>query len=247
MLITGAGQGIGRQIALLLAEHDAGTIVINDLFEDRAESVAEEIRKLGTNALPVAANVSDPIAIQSMVDATSSLKAPIQVLFNNAGLPPGLFEMKPFLETDPTEWDPLIKLNLYGVLYVTRAFAPAMVEAGWGRIVTMISDASRVGDPYQAIYAAAKAASAGFSRSLASEVGKYGVTVNCISLATVLPNFDPAALLTDEQKRRYKPYAMRRPGCPEDVAPTALLLASEAGRWITGQVYPVDGGYSFAL
>ena len=246
-MVTGAGQGIGRQIALLLAEHDAGTIVVNDLFEDRAEAVAQEVRDRGCAALAVAANVVDPIAVQAMADATGALAAPIQVLFNNAGLPPGLFEMKPFLESDPAAWAPLIDLNLYGVLYVTRAFAPAMVELGWGRVITMISDASRVGDPFQSVYAAAKAAAAGFSRSLASEVGKKGVTVNCISLATVLPHFDPEAPQSDELKRRFKSYAMRRPGRPEDVAPTALLLASDAGQWITGQVYPVNGGYSYAM
>jgi len=195
----------------------------------------------------VAADVTDLAAVEAMAEVTRQLDAPVQVLVNNAGLPPGPVQMMPFLETEPAQWEPMLRLNLYGVLQVTRTFAPAMVEAGWGRVITMISDASRVGDPFQAVYAAAKAGAAGFSRSLASEIGKRGVTVNCIALATVLPGYDPAVGLSDDMQRRFKPYAMRRPGRPEDVAPTALLLASEAGQWITGQVYPVNGGYSYAL
>ncbi|HEX9530493.1 MAG TPA: SDR family NAD(P)-dependent oxidoreductase [Acidimicrobiales bacterium] len=246
-LVTGAGQGIGRCIALTFAEHGAGTIVVNDLFQDRADAVAAEIRDAGGRAVAVAADVTDLAAVEAMAEVTRQLDAPVQVLVNNAGLPPGPVQMMPFLETEPAQWEPMLRLNLYGVLQVTRTFAPAMVEAGWGRVITMISDASRVGDPFQAVYAAAKAGAAGFSRSLASEIGKRGVTVNCIALATVLPGYDPAVGLSDDMQRRFKPYAMRRPGRPEDVAPTALLLASEAGQWITGQVYPVNGGYSYAL
>jgi 3-oxoacyl-[acyl-carrier protein] reductase len=155
--------------------------------------------------------------------------------------------LKPFLDTEATQWEPLLRLNLYGVLHTTHSFAGPMVEAGWGRVITIISDASRVGDPFQAVYAAGKAGAAGFSRSLASEIGKYGVTVNCVSLGTIPPGFDPAVPLDDEGRKRYKAYALRRPGRPEDVAPVVLLLASDAGQWITGQVYPVNGGYSYAL
>jgi 2-hydroxycyclohexanecarboxyl-CoA dehydrogenase len=247
VLVTGAGQGVGRAIALLLAGHDAGTIVVNDLFQDRADTVAAEIREAGGRALAVAADVTDPAAVQAMADATRHLDAPVQIRVNNAGLPPGPISLTPFLDTEPADWEPMLRLNLYGVLHVTRTFAPAMVDAGWGRIITIISDAARAGDPFQAVYAAAKAGAAGFSRSLASEIGKRGVTVNCIALATVLPNFDPDAGLSAEMQRRFKPYALRRPGRPDDVAPAVLLLASEAGQWITGQVYPVNGGYSYAL
>jgi 3-oxoacyl-[acyl-carrier protein] reductase len=246
-LVTGAGQGIGRCIALTFAEHGAGTIVVNDLFQDRADAVAAEIRDAGGRAVAVAADVTDPAAVEAMAEVTRRLDAPVQILVNNAGLPPGPVQMMPFLDTEPAQWEPMLRLNLYGVLQVTRTFAPAMVDAGWGRVITMISDAARVGDPFQAVYAAAKAGAAGFSRSLASELGQHGVTVNCIALATVLPGYDPAVGLSDDLQRRFKPYAMRRPGRPEDVAPTALLLASEAGQWITGQVYPVNGGYSYAL
>jgi 2-hydroxycyclohexanecarboxyl-CoA dehydrogenase len=246
VLVTGAGQGVGRAIALALAQHDAGTVVVNDLFIDRAEAVVAEIACAGGRAIAVAADVTDSAGVARMAEVTSSLDAPVQVLVNNAGLPPGPMQFAPFLESRPEQWEPMIRLNLYAVLNVTRSFAPAMVDTGWGRVITVISDASRVGDPFQAVYAAAKAGAAGFSRSLASEIGKYGVTVNCIALSTVLPKYDPAVPLSDEAKRRFKPYAMRRPGRPSDVAPTALLLASEAGGWITGQVYPVNGGYSYA-
>jgi 3-oxoacyl-[acyl-carrier protein] reductase len=247
VLVTGAGQGVGRRIALTLAEHDAGTVVVNDLFQDRADAVTAEIRDAGGQAMAVVADVTDPAAVEQMAKVTQGLDGPIQVLVNNAGLPPGPFQLKPFLDTEAAQWEPLLQLNLYGVLHTTHSFARPMVDAGWGRVINIISDASRVGDPFQAVYAAAKAGAAGFSRSLASEIGKYGVTVNCVSLGTIPPGFDPAVPLSDEGRKRYKAYALRRPGRPEDVAPVVLLLASDAGQWITGQVYPVNGGYSYAL
>ena len=155
-----------------------------------------------------------------------------------------MYQIQPFLDLDPDQWEPVIQLNFYAVMHMARAFLPGMVERGWGRIVTVISDAARAGDSKQSVYAAAKAAAAGFSRVLASEVGRYGVNVNCVSLASMRPGYDPAVPLSEEEARRFRSYAIRRPGRPEDVAPMILLLSSEAGSWITGQVYPVDGGYT---
>ncbi|MFI5041512.1 MAG: SDR family NAD(P)-dependent oxidoreductase [Acidimicrobiales bacterium] len=246
-LVTGAGQGVGRQVALTLAEHNAGTIVVNDLFSERAEAVAAEIVAVGGRALAVAADVTDRSSVDMMVQSVARLDGPVQILVNNAGLPPGLFQMRPFAETTVEEWEPIIRLNLYGVLYMSRAFINPMVDAGWGRVITIISEASRAGDPFVAVYAAAKAAAAGFSRSLASEVGKLGVNVNCVSLATVLPEGTRPSEVFEDLGRRVKSYALRRLGSPKDVAPMVLFLASDASSWITGQVYPVNGGYSYAL
>jgi len=110
----------------------------------------------------------------------------VQILVNNAGLPPGYFaasssRLGPFVQTEPEDWEPLIQLNLYGVLRVTRALLPSMIDSGWGRVITIVSDAGRTGDPNVAVYAAAKAGAAGFMRSLATEVGKFHVTANSIS------------------------------------------------------------------
>lgn len=242
VLVSGAGQGVGKGTALLLAEHGAH-LFINDLVAERADAVVQEIRGRGGKADAAVADVTTA----GQVSALAGSIGPIDVLVNNAGLPPGMFQLKQFLDLEPHEWEPVIQLNFYAVMHMSRAFLPGMVERGWGRIVTIISDASRAGDVRQSVYAAAKAAAAGFSRVLASEVGRYGVTVNCISLAAMRPGYDPSVPLSEEESRRFRGYAIRRPGRPEDVAPVVLLLASEAGSWITGQVYPVNGGYTYAL
>jgi 3-oxoacyl-[acyl-carrier protein] reductase len=241
-LVSGSGQGVGRGTAMLLAEHGAH-VYINDLFPDRAAAVVDEIRGLGGTADPAVADVTSPEQVAGLADSIGA----VDILVNNAGLPPGMYQIKPFLEIAPEEWEPVIQLNFYGVLHMTRAFLPGMVDRGWGRVVTVISDAARAGDARQTVYAAAKAAAAGFSRSLASEVGRHGVTVNCVSLASIRPDFDPAAGMTEEEARRFRNYAIRRPGRPQDVAPMILLLCSDEGSWISGQVYPVNGGYTYAL
>jgi 3-oxoacyl-[acyl-carrier protein] reductase len=145
----------------------------------------------------------------------------------------------PFRESEPDAWDPWIRLNLYGVLHCTHAVIGGMSDRGWGRVVTVISDAGRIGERNQAVYSAAKAAAAGFSRALALEVGPDGVTSNCVSLGTVGPVTDPE--IVAKMARRY---AMRRLGRPSDVAMMVLFLGSEEASWVTGQTIPVNGGYA---
>ena len=157
--------------------------------------------------------------------------------------------MRPFAETKPEEWKRFIDVNLYGVMHCTRAALPGMIERTDGRIITVVSDAGRTGDAHLAPYAAAKAGAAGFSRSVAREVGRYGITVNCVALGTILPpGIDAAHDGEDEPSRKMlNRYVIRRRGLPEDVAGLVTYLASPAAAWITGQTYPVNGGYSFAL
>ena len=142
-----------------------------------------------------------------------------------------------------------MRLNLGAVLHVTHAYAGAMVEQGWGRIVTIASDAGRKGERFQAIYGSAKAGAMGFMRGLAAEVGAHGVTANCISLGTMRTGFSEEAVEADPELERKlaRQYTVPRLGLPSDVAPLVALLCSDAGAWITGQVYPVDGGYAPAL
>lgn len=243
-LVTGGGGGVGRAIAIQMARAGAH-IWVNDLFADRAEQVCAEIHAEHGLATPVVADVCDPDAVAGMVAETG----PVDIIVNNAGIPPEGITVKPFVETGPAEWDPLLRLNLAAVLHVTRAYLPFMIERQWGRVLTIVSDAGRKGERKQVVYGAAKAAAMGFSRGLAAEVGRDGVTVNCIALGTMNHGQLAAALESapDLEAKLARNYPVGRIGRVDDSAPLAVLLCSDAAEWITGQVYPVDGGYTSAL
>ncbi len=140
-------------------------------------------------------------------------------------------------------------MNLTGVLHVTHRYLPGMIERRWGRILTIVSDAGRRGERRQVVYGAAKAAAMGFSRGLAAEVGRAGVTVNCIALGNMKHGAMAEAIDQDPEleRRLTSAYPIGRLGRVDDPAPLAVLLCSDAAEWITGQVYPVDGGYAPAL
>lgn len=250
-LVTGGGQGVGRQVALYLAGHGAGAVVVNDFHRARAEAVAAEVEAAGAKALPLAFDVADYEAVGAALAAAGDSFGRVDILVNNAGNAgptSGLGDLVPFWQSDPQEWQRWLATNLHGVLNVTRHAMPAMVEAGYGRIVTVISDAGRVGEPHLAVYSAAKAGAGGFMRAVAKAGGRYGITANSVALGgTRTPAV--ADLLPDEEahKRALAHYVIRRLGEPQDAAAMILFLCSDAASWITGQTYPVNGGYSFAM
>ena len=243
-VVTGSGGGVGRAIAIQMARAGA-ELWINDIHLDRAEKVCREIEEEGGVATPIVADVCEPEQVARMIKETG----PVDILVNNAGIPAEGIVVKSFIETGPADWDPLLRLNLAAVLHVTRAYLPFMVERQWGRILTIVSDAGRKGERRQAVYGAAKAAAMGFSRGLAAEVGRDGVNVNCIALGTMRHGQLADAIAHDPtiEGRMAKAYPAGRIGEVDDSAPLAVLLCSDAASWITGQVYPVDGGYAPAL
>ena len=238
MLVTGAGQ-VGRAIATTLAAHGAAPLVVVDIAGQVGEELAADLQAAGTEAVSVTADITDATGITVLNEAVRRLQSPIQILVNNAGLPPGSlsgsFGLRPFVETEPEEWEAFIQLNLYGVLRVTRALLPSMIDSGWGRVITIVSDAGRTGDPNVAAYAAAKAGAAGFMRSLASEVGKYHLTANSISLGTLWRPENDSMPSPEYLQRLARHYPAGRPGYPQDVANLVLYLASDAAEWITGR------------
>jgi len=253
-LVTGAGQGVGRQIALqLAAAKGSGGVVVNDYVLARAEAVAEEIRAVGGKALALQCDVSDHAAVKAMAAQAAKDLGPIGVLVNNAGnagATPSAELGKPFWETGPEVWNSFIGVNLYGVINCTAAVIPGMIaRQGPGRIITIISDASRWGDAGLEIYAGAKAGAAGFMRSVSRSLGRHGITANCVAIALTDTPAVQRTLQGDPErlKRTLEKYIIRRPGQPEDIANMVQFLASDASSWITGQVYPVNGGFSFAL
>ncbi|HEY2178204.1 MAG TPA: SDR family oxidoreductase [Caulobacteraceae bacterium] len=252
-LVTGAGQGVGRQIALHLASHNAGGVAVNDFRLERAEAVAEEVRAAGGKALAVQADVSDHAAVKEMAARAAAELGPIGVLVNNAGnagANPSPELNKPFWDTGPEVWNSFIGVNLYGVMNCTAAVIPGMIaRQAPGRIITIISDAGRWGDAGLEPYAAAKAGAAGFMRSVARGLGRHQITANCVAIALTDTPAVTRTLQGDPErlKRQMEKYIIRRPGKPDDVANMVLFLASDASSWITGQVYPVNGGFTLAL
>jgi 3-oxoacyl-[acyl-carrier protein] reductase len=250
VLVTGAGQGVGRQVSIDAAAHGAA-VVVNDFHQDRADAVAGEIIAAGGRALALRCDVTDFDAVTAMVATVEEHLGGIDVLVNNAGnagpADDAMAAAPPFWESDPKEWEPWISTNFYGVLNTTRAMVPGMVEREYGRVVTVISDAGRVGEPNLAVYSGAKAGAAGFSRGLAKAVGRYGITVNCVALSTVNTPGVASALADPElSKKALRNYVIRRFGDPSDPSALILLLAADAGSWITGQTYPVNGGYAIS-
>jgi NAD(P)-dependent dehydrogenase (short-subunit alcohol dehydrogenase family) len=247
-LVTGAGQGVGAGIASTLAS--AGfRVLVNDLYGDRASAVASAV---GGDALPF--DVTDYDA----VSAAFASAGPVDVLVNNAGIPVDGFPQTPFASSDPAVWRRFVDLNLYGVMNCTHLALPGMLSRGWGRVVTVSSEAGRHGlDIGVALYGAAKAGALGLMRHVAVEVAPFGVTVN-----NLLPGFTRTERMvelsqvtavkegvTPEQALAKFTAAvpMGRMGEPREFAALAAFLASERASYITGQSMAVDGGWIRSL
>lgn len=250
-LVTGAGQNVGRGIARMLAAGGAH-VIVNDLVEERAETVAREIAAAGGRATAMPFDVTDYDAVRLGIGGSE----PIDILVNNAGnagAPSliGSFDTDYFVDTSPESWDRYVRINFYGVLNCVHVALPGMIEGSWGRIITLISDSARAGDTRTAVYGGAKAAAAGFMRAIAREVGRHNITANCISLATMNNTPDDAPPPSEAENAAMaqilKQYIVRRRGEPDDVAAMVCFLASEMSSWITGQTYPVNGGYTLSL
>jgi 3-oxoacyl-[acyl-carrier protein] reductase len=236
-LITGAGQNVGAETARVLAAQGA-RVIINDLFDDRANRVADEIRSAGGTAEPAVCDVTDLAAVREMVSQAGQ----VDILINNAGIPLSGFTMRAFVDEDPANWQAFVDLNVYGPMNCTHAVLPGMIDRGWGRVITISSESARVGDRRLAVYAASKGAGPAFMRSLAKEVGRNGITCNSLSLAT--QNNAGLDESSDMTLRQLKAYAIPRLGHGSDVAAAIAWLTSDGGSWVTGQTIPVNGGYA---
>lgn len=251
-LVSGAGQGVGRGIATLLAMHGA-SVVVNDYYQDRAEGVAEEIKAAGGKAVPIQGDVTDFASVGRMFQGAVDAFGNVDILVNNAGnagaTSPAIGARKPFWESGPEDWEPFIAVNLDGVLNCCRHALPGMIAGKRGRLITIISDAGRTGESNGLeAYSAAKAGAAGLMRGLARGVGRFGITSNCVAIsATQTPAIAAALENEDFMKKALAQYVIRRVGQPSDVAAMVLFLASQASGWITGQTYPVNGGFSFSM
>ncbi|MAG32631.1 MAG: short-chain dehydrogenase [Deltaproteobacteria bacterium] len=235
-MVTGGGQSVGAGIAQTLASSGAA-VAVNDLFEERAETIAEEIRAAGGKACAAPFDVTDRDAVEAGVTKAQAELGPLDIVVNNAGVPPGM-TVQQFRDTDPSEWAKFIDLNLYGVLHTTKAVIDGMCERGFGRIIVISSGAGQTGlNLGISTYGAGKGAATSFMRHFAMEVAPMGVTANTISLGMIDNHLDPSVTA-----HMSKSVPVGRLGQPQDIAPAVLFFASDQAGWITGQILGVNGG-----
>lgn len=239
-LITGGGRGVGRGISQELASRGAPVAVL-DLDEDVAIATAKEIVDAGGKAIGLGGNVLQRESLDNAVERVQRELGTISILVNNAGT----WVTKRFIDSEKSDWDLEVGLNYYGVLNATQAVLPGMIDQNYGRIISISSDAGRVGQPTNAVYSGAKAAVNGFTRALAKEVGRFAITANIVSLS-VMQTRQTEDMLPDEEamKKIVRGYAIRRVGRPEDAANGVAFFADRASEWVTGQTLGVNGGYA---
>ncbi len=240
VIVTGAGQGIGRRFATALAQ--AGAVpVIAERDAARGQAVADEITAAGGRALAVATDVADPDSVAAMAAATLDAFGRIDVLINNAGIFSTL-AMRPFEEIPLAEWEAVMRVNVTGAMLCARSVTPAMRRARWGRIINMSSGSILLGRPNYLHYTTSKAALIGMTRSMARELGRDGITVNAILPGAVETEI-PRQTVTPEQRARITSLqCVPRAQVPDDLVGVVLFLASEGSAFMTGQSLNLDGG-----
>jgi NAD(P)-dependent dehydrogenase (short-subunit alcohol dehydrogenase family) len=243
VLVTGAGQGLGRAIGLAFAQEGANVAFHYNSSAAGAENAAKEAVALGVKAIAIGADLRDGAAVHTAVADVKTRLGPIDVLINNAAAT----QSKPFLETTEEDWAPQIEVTVTGTLRVAQAVARQMVDHGGGSIVSLMGDSGRVGESRLLVTATTRSTTVGLTKSLAKELARYKIRANAVSIALVQTgSLDAHTGNADEAKMKkiLSAYPLRRLGRPEDVTPAVLLLASPLSSWTTGQVLSVNGGYA---
>lgn len=236
MIVTGASQGIGKAIAIMGAAYGANICAVGRRLEPLLETKAE-IEKLGRKCIAISADVTDYEAVKGMVKQAEEDFGKIDVLVNNVGWD----KIEPFLHNTPDFWDKAVDVNYKSVIYCSRAVLDGMIANNSGTIINISSDAGRGGSSGETVYAGTKGAVIAFTKSLAREVARYNINVNCVCPGpTKTPLFERTPEKLKAALERAIP--MRRVGEPEEVAGAAIFFASDLANYITGQVISVSGG-----
>ena len=255
VIVTGGASNVGRGIVLAFAR-EGSNIVIADIDEVQGQKTAELTRKQGGKVLVLKTDVTNPEQCQAMVKRTRDEFGRLDILVNCVGW---IYD-RLFIDKSREEWEKEVDTNYWSVINCVRAVIDHMIAQRSGKIISIASDAGKIGEYREAVYAGAKAAVIAFSKSLAREVGRYGVNINVLCLGTVPPASEEEIgsesmwrsgglfyKMTPEVKEKMaKAYPLRRLGKAEDVANAVVFLASDAAGWITGQAISVDGGYAMA-
>jgi 2-hydroxycyclohexanecarboxyl-CoA dehydrogenase len=239
-VVTGAASGIGLATAETLA--DAGAhVIIADIARDKGEAAACTLQKKGCKTDYVHLDITDDASIAALTATVDKKIGPADILVNGAGWG----QIQPFWEMPVEVWSKIVTLNLVGPMKLVKAFLPKMMERNGGKIVNVGSDAGRVGSSGETVYAGAKGGLISFTKSLAREVARYNINVNCVSPG---PTETPLLMAVPEKHleafKRAIPF--RRFGKPKEVADAILFFASSRSDYITGQVLSVSGGLTMA-
>ncbi len=239
-VVTGAGSGIGRATAQALAGEGA-MVVVADIDSQSGEATAAALRKIGLASSFIAVDLTDRASVDAFAQTVQTQHGPVDILVNSAGWGKTL----PFWEGTPELWDKLIGLNLMGPMQLTKALLPAMIERKSGSIVNVASDAGRVGSMGETVYSGAKGGLIAFSKSLAREVARYGIHVNC-----VCPGPTDTPLMAEVPPKVHQALVnaipFRRLAKPAEVADAIAFFASDRASFVTGQVLSVSGGLTMA-
>ena len=243
IVITGAGQGIGRAYAHHFADNGA-IPVIADIDGENGARVAAEVEAAGGRALAVQADVTSPDSVTAMVDTTLSAYGRLDVLINNAAIFVTLGR-RPFEDIPLEEWRQVMDVNITGCFICASAVIPQMRKAGWGRIINISSSTVPQGIPYFLHYVTSKSALIGMSRAMAREVGRDGITVNAVLPGMIETEVENVGRTDEGRQHVIGAQSLKRQQIPEDMVGTLLFLASPASGFMTGQSLCVDGGAAF--
>jgi 2-hydroxycyclohexanecarboxyl-CoA dehydrogenase len=242
-IVTGAGRGIGRAIALKLAQNSYRRVAVFDILGDNADAVKREIEALGGEAIAVQVDLTKCHQVQQGVQDVMAQFGNIDLLVNNAGWD----KLEPFLESEESTWEKIISINFKSILYMCRTVLPHMVSHGSGKLISIASDAGRVGSMGEAVYSGTKGAIIAFSKSLTREVARHKITVN-----VVCPGLTETPLLQgirDQSEKAHKvidavtrAIPLGRVGTPEEIANAVAFFASSEADFVTGQTLSISGG-----
>lgn len=238
VIVTGSGRGIGKAIAIALAEQGAN-VVINDIQMDPALETMDEIKKMGRQAIFVKADVTSEEEVNNMVKTCVDTFGKVDIIVNNAGI----VQTKPLLEITAKEWDLVMEVNLKGVFLCCKAVFPYMIEQKAGKIINIASVAGKRGGGIMgnSSYSASKGGVIAFTKAIAREGGKYGINVNAITPALTETEMTKG-INQDKKETIIKSVPLGRTGRPEDIAKAVCFLASSWSDYMTGEIMDVDGG-----